>query len=166
MVSDLVGRARPRAKRRASGWTSETAVFEGNLLSVLRRKEISFIIISMRFLLRLLFSLFSNFVALWVAVYFVSGFQIAGDYKSFLLAAAVLTLINAFIRPILKILFTPIIFLTFGLAALVVNAIVLYLLDKLLPNITITDILSLVYATLIITAVNLVINFAAKRTYK
>jgi len=120
----------------------------------------------MRFLIHLIFSLFSNFVALLAAVYFIPGFDIIPGFTNFLLAALVLTLINAFIRPILKLLFTPIIFLTFGLGTLIINALLLLLLDKLLTNITITGILSLIYATLIITAVNLVISFTAKRTYK
>jgi len=119
----------------------------------------------MRFLTHLFFSLFSNFVALLAAVYFIPGFQIIPGFTNFLFAAAVLTLINAFIRPILKLLFTPIIFLTFGLGTLIINGLMLLLLDKLLTNITIIGILPLIYATLIITAVNLVINFTAKRTY-
>lgn len=105
-------------------------------------------------------------MALLATVYFIPGFDIIPGFTNFLLAALVLTLINAFIRPILKLLFTPIIFLTFGLGTLIINALMLLLLDKLLTNITITGTLSLVYATLIITAVNLVINFTAKKTYK
>ena len=119
----------------------------------------------MRFLVHLIFSLFSNFVAFLEAVYFIPGFQISAGYVNFLLAAGVLTLINAFIRPILKLLFTPIIFLTFGLGTLIINALMLYLLDKFLTNITITGTLSLIYATLIITAVNLVISFTGKRIF-
>lgn len=119
----------------------------------------------MYFLGRLVLSLCSNLIALYAAVYFISGFQIVNGFKNFILVVAVLTLINAFIRPILKLLFMPIIFLTFGLGSLIINALMLLLLDKLLTNITITGALPLIYATLIITAVNLVINFTAKRTY-
>ncbi len=119
----------------------------------------------MRFLAHLIFSLFSNLIALLATIYFIKGFEIAPGFASFFMVVAVLTLINAFVRPILKLLFTPIIFLTFGLGALIINALILYLLDKVLINITITGTLSLIYAILIITAVNLVINFTAKRTY-
>jgi len=47
-----------------------------------------------------------------------------------------------------------------------INAFMLYLLDKFLTNITITGMIPLVYATLIISLVNIVINFSAKRLYK
>ncbi len=115
------------------------------------------------FIIQLIFYLFSNVVALLVATHFVSGFVVEAGLNNLLLAAVVLTFINALIRPIIKLIFTPIIFLTFGLGVIIVNTLMLYLLDKLLPSITITGMLSLFYATLIISAVNLVVNFSAKR---
>ncbi|MFA5098841.1 MAG: phage holin family protein [Candidatus Paceibacterota bacterium] len=115
------------------------------------------------FIIQLIFYLFSNVVALMAAAHFINGFTIEPGLNNLLLAAVVLTFINAIIRPIIKLIFTPIIFLTFGLGVLVVNTLMLYLLDKLLPSITITGILPLFYATLIISVVNLVVNFSAKR---
>lgn len=115
------------------------------------------------FIIHLIFYLFSNVIALLVAMRFVEGFVVDPGFNNLLLAALVLTFINAIIRPIIKLIFTPIIFLTFGLGVLIVNTLMLYLLDKLLPSITITGILPLFYATLIISAVNLVVNFSAKR---
>jgi len=56
--------------------------------------------------------------------------------------------------------------LTLGFAVFLINAFMLYLLDKFLTNITITGMIPLVYATLIISLVNIVINFSAKRIYK
>ena len=115
------------------------------------------------FIVQLIFYLFSNVIALLVTTHFVSGFVVEAGFNNLLLAAVVLTFINAIIRPIIKLIFTPIIFLTFGLGVILVNTLMLYLLDKLLPSITITGMLPLLYATLIISAVNLVVNFSAKR---
>jgi len=120
----------------------------------------------MYFLSRLIFYFFSNLIGLFAATYFVKGFEISPGFNNFLLVAAVLTLINAFFRPILKLIFTPIIVLTLGLGIFLVNALVLYLLDKLLINITITGTVSLVYATLIISLVNFIVSFSAKRVFK
>lgn len=122
--------------------------------------------ITMHFLARLIFYFFSNLIALFAAVYFVKGFEIGPGFNNFLLVAAVLTLINVFFRPILKLILTPVIVLTFGLGIFLVNALMLYLLDKLLINITITGTVPLIYTTLIISLVNLIINFSAKRIYK
>ena len=120
----------------------------------------------MRFLSRLIFYFCSNLIALFMATYLVKGFEISPGFNNFLLVAAALTLINVFFRPILKLIFTPVIILTFGLGIFLVNALVLYFLDKLLININITGTIPLIYATLIIGLVNFIVNFSAKRIYK
>jgi len=110
----------------------------------------------------LIFYLFSNLVALFVASHYVEGFIISPGFENLLLAAVVLTAINALVRPIIKFILSPIIFITLGFGVIIVNALMLYLLDKLLPSITIIGLMPLLYATLIISAVNLVVNFSAK----
>ncbi len=77
----------------------------------------------MRFLLRLLI----NAAALWVAVKIVPGISYAGDWLPFLGVALVFGILNAFVRPLVKLLTLPIIFLTLGLFALVVNGLMLWL---------------------------------------
>ena len=76
----------------------------------------------MRFLLRILI----NAAALWVAAYFVHGIH-AGGAGSILAVAVVFGLVNAFVRPLLKLLSCPIILLTLGLFTLVLNALMLML---------------------------------------
>lgn len=120
----------------------------------------------MKFIAKITFSFFSNLIALWIAVNFVKGFEIVFDFRNFALVAAIFTLINIFVRPILKFVLSPIIILTFGLGIILVNALMLYLLDILLINITIEGLEPLIYATLIISAVNILINFSAKKLYK
>ena len=77
----------------------------------------------------------------------------------------ILTLLNFFIRPALKLLFGPIILLTLGLGIIAINGIILYLLtisvnhlDVLRGSIIIETIPALIYGTLIITAVNWIIR--------
>ena len=77
----------------------------------------------MRFLLRLLI----NAAALWVAVKLVPGITYTGDWLPFLGVALIFGIVNAFIRPVVKLFTLPIIFLTLGLFALVVNGLMLML---------------------------------------
>ena len=58
--------------------------------------------------------------ALWVAAYFVSG-VVVRSVPALLIAALVLGLVNALVRPVLTILTLPITILTLGLFYLVVN---------------------------------------------
>lgn len=74
----------------------------------------------MRIILRILI----NAAALWAAASFVSGIH-AGGIGSVLALALVFGVVNAFVRPFLKLVSCPIILLTLGLFTLVVNAVML-----------------------------------------
>ncbi|EKD24286.1 MAG: hypothetical protein ACD_81C00062G0006 [uncultured bacterium] len=119
----------------------------------------------MKFLSRIIFSLFSNLLAFIVAEKFITGFLVSGDLKELLIVVAIFTAINTLIRPILKLILTPFIILTMGLGLLIVNALMLYLLDYFSENVTIQGLEPLAYATLIISAVNVIITVTARKTY-
>ena len=72
-----------------------------------------------------------NAAALWVATKVVSGVTFEGSWLPFLGVALVFGVVNTFIRPVLKILTFPIIILTLGIFALVVNGLMLMLTSSL-----------------------------------
>lgn len=114
-------------------------------------------------LIRPLFALLANALALFAAGYLLSGFVISGGYVELLWLAVALTLLNFFVKPLLKLLLGPVILLSLGLALLFVNALVLYLLDLFSENLTITGVQTLLVASLVIGAVNLIFHFFTKR---
>lgn len=116
----------------------------------------------MKFFPRLIFSFFSNIIALWAVGYFVTGFEISSDLKSFALVAAIFTVLNIFLRPILKLILSPVIVLTLGLGIILVNVLILYILDFISAEITINGLLPLLYAALIISVFNILFHFSAK----
>ena len=75
----------------------------------------------MPFLLRLLI----NAAALWAAIQLVDGIEHRGSWWSLLFVALVFGLLNASIKPLLKLLSLPIIILTLGLFLFVINALML-----------------------------------------
>jgi putative membrane protein len=81
----------------------------------------------MPFLIRLLV----NAAALWVATRLVPGVSFDGGALPFLGVALVFGVVNAIIRPVLKILTFPLILVTLGLFALVVNGLMLWLTSSL-----------------------------------
>jgi putative membrane protein len=81
----------------------------------------------MSFLIRL----FVNAAALWIATQFVTGVTYRGAVLPFIGVALVFGLVNAIIRPILKIFTFPLFILTFGLFALVLNGLMLWLTSSL-----------------------------------
>jgi putative membrane protein len=74
-----------------------------------------------------------NTLALFLVVTIVPGFTYR-DWLSLAIAAAVLGLLNAIVRPILFVLTLPITVVTLGLFLLVLNAIMLELTAWLVPG--------------------------------
>lgn len=77
----------------------------------------------MHFLLRLLI----NAAALWVAIRIVPGIDFQGHWLSLLVVALVFGVLNASVRPMLKLLTFPLLILTLGLFTFVINALMLWL---------------------------------------
>ena len=79
----------------------------------------------------LLIRLLVNAAALWVATRIVTGVTYSGAPLPFLGVALVFGVVNAFIRPVLKLVTFPLIIVTFGIFALVVNGLMLWLTSSL-----------------------------------
>lgn len=119
----------------------------------------------MKLLGRFVFHIFSNALALLAAAYFVVGFTFHGDFWALIVTAAVLTLINTFIKPLFTFFLSPLIILTLGLFSLVINAATLYILDIFSSSLTIQGYLPLLYGTLIVTIVNVTLEFVSRRIF-
>ena len=74
-----------------------------------------------------------NAAALWAAAYLVPGIDHEG-WVALLLIALVFGLINALIRPLLKLFTCPLQILTLGLFTLVINALLLLLTSWIAQN--------------------------------
>jgi putative membrane protein len=81
----------------------------------------------MPFLIRLLV----NAAALWVATQLVPGVTYDGGALPMLGVALVFGVLNASLRPVAKILTFPLIILTLGIFALVINGLMLWLTSSL-----------------------------------
>jgi putative membrane protein len=68
-----------------------------------------------------------NAAAIYVAVVIVPGLGFTGEWWKLLIVAAIFSLVNTFLRPILRILTLPLTLITFGLFLLVINALMLLL---------------------------------------
>ena len=82
--------------------------------------------LSMRFLLRL----FATAAALWAAVVLVPGISYTDGVPGLLGVALVFGVINAVIRPVLKLLTCPLVVLTLGLFVFILNAFLLWLTSE------------------------------------
>ena len=102
-----------------------------------------------------------NTLALFLVVKIVPGFQYEG-WVSLAIAAAVLGLLNAIIRPILFVLTLPITVVTLGLFLLVLNAIMLELTAWLVPGFDIDGFWWAVVGALVLSIISLVTSRIGK----
>jgi len=91
-------------------------------------------------------------VSLMITAYFVPGFEV-NSWTSAAIAAVVLGLVNAIVRPILVILTFPLTLLTLGLFLLVINAFMLWLVGFLTPGFVVTGFLPALIGSLVLTLV-------------
>jgi putative membrane protein len=83
--------------------------------------------------LRLVIALAINAAALWVANRLFDGVRIHG-WEAYLIAAVVLAIVNAVVRPVVKLLTFPLVILTLGLFVLVINIAMVALTAWITPN--------------------------------
>lgn len=121
--------------------------------------------IHMRWLLKIVILIAGNAFGLWLAYLCVPGFVVSTDPFKLVLIALVLVLLNAILKPVLTLIFGPIIILTLGLGIIVVNAAILLVLQFfgnhltiLSGGINIDGIPALIFATLILSAINFVVH--------
>ena len=112
----------------------------------------------MSFVIRIL----GNSVALYAASWFVAGFVFTGGIKEYALAGVVLGLLNMTVKPVIKFISFPIIILTLGLFTIVINALLLWLVDYIFDFVAISDVITLVWATIVIALVNTIISTITK----
>lgn len=119
----------------------------------------------MTFVIRLVI----NAIAIWLAAQWLSGIYIADsgqgtgtDIVILLGIALVFTVVNAFVKPIVKLLSLPLLILTLGLFTLVINALMLLLTAWLSSQtewgLTIDGFWTAVWGALIISVVNFVLS--------
>ena len=101
--------------------------------------------------------------AIFMAAYMIDGIRVAG-LPSAILAAAVLSFLNAFFRPILLILTLPLTILTLGLFTFAINAMLLMMASGLISGFEVDGFGAALLGALFISAVSwLLTSFVSER---
>jgi len=99
-----------------------------------------------------------NALALFLAESYIDGVKLYGGYKELILAALIIALANFFLKPGLKLIFGPFIILSLGLFVIVINMGILWIADKLLPQVEFSGLSSLFLTTMLLGIVNFIIS--------
>ena len=109
----------------------------------------------------LILSWIINAAALLVIANVVPGFGVDGLYTA-LVAALVLGLVNALIRPVLFLLTLPITIVTLGVFALVINALMIWLVSTIVKGFHVDGFLPAFLAALLLWVVSMGTNWLIK----
>jgi putative membrane protein len=111
---------------------------------------------------RLIFAWLSNVVALFVAAWIISPVDYGDDFWVLFIAALVFTVVNVFVRPLVILLALPAVVLTLGLALILINTLMLYLTDWIVPSFETGSFWATLGAAVIVSIVNLILNLVLK----
>ncbi len=116
-----------------------------------------------------LFTIFLNALALFIVTQLLGGFHLEGGWLAYVIAGAVISILNALVKPVLKLVAFPLVFLTAGLFLIVINALILFLTQHLLEVMDISgmalvvdNLLTYFLAALIFGLANSVLNWFLK----
>lgn len=96
-------------------------------------------------------------LSLILVTYLVPGISIANFYSA-MLAALVLGLVNALIRPVLIILTLPVNILTLGLFTLVINALMFLLASSVVKGFNVSGFWPAFFGALVVSIVSWILN--------
>ena len=99
-----------------------------------------------------------NVAALYVAAWALPGVTYGDDGWTLVIAAAVFTAVNAFVKPIVTVLSIPFIIVTLGLFYFLVNVFMLYVTDWLVADFELETFWWAALAAIIVSVVNMLVH--------
>jgi putative membrane protein len=103
-----------------------------------------------------------NAATILVIAYYLPGITVSGFYAA-LIAALILGVINALLRPLLILLTLPVNVLTLGLFTLVINALLFWFTATIVKGFSVADFTSAFLGALIMWLVSWITNWLFKR---
>lgn len=114
--------------------------------------------------MRLIIRLLINAAAIWLTAEFLPGMSVADGFGNLLLVAVIFGVVNAFIRPIAKLLTLPLRIVTLGLFTIVINGFMVMLTAWLVDALTLdggffNQLFTAIVASIVIGAISTVLTW-------
>lgn len=106
----------------------------------------------------LIFRWVINAIGLMLVAYFVPGIGVASLYTA-LIAALILGLVNALVRPLLFILTLPVTILTLGLFTFVINALMIWLVSTVVKGFVVEGFVPALVGAVFLWVISLLTNW-------
>lgn len=99
-----------------------------------------------------------NIITLFIVIHIVAGVS-ADSWDSIVVAAFVLGLLNAFVKPVIILFTLPFTILTLGLFTLVINAFIFYIASKFVKGFEVINFWSAFWAAFFFSIISSILNF-------
>lgn len=99
-----------------------------------------------------------NIITLFLVIHIIAGVSAEG-WESIVLAALIIGLFNAFLKPIIVVFTLPITILTLGFFTLLINAFLFYLASKFVIGFEVINFWSAFWASLLFSIISSLLNF-------
>lgn len=113
--------------------------------------------------MKLVLLIAANILALYLASYYIEGVALRGGLWNIALVGLAFSIVNFIVKPIVKLVLSPFILLSFGLLIIVINMAMLWVTDLIFPQLTISGIAPLFLATLLVGIVNFVAHLLVRK---
>ena len=100
----------------------------------------------------------ANALAILTAARLVPNVAFNYEFVALAKLALVLALVNAFLKPVLKLIFSPLILITLGLFTFVINIFLLWLVVYFTPELSISGFLAYFLTTIILSVFNFIVS--------
>jgi putative membrane protein len=107
---------------------------------------------------RLILGTAGNAAALWAAARVVGNVDLSRSWWTVILAALVLTLLNWYVKPAIRLLALPLVIVTLGIALFFISMLMLWLTSAVVSGFEIDGFWPLVKATIIVWIVNVIVE--------
>ncbi len=104
-----------------------------------------------------LFHIVANALAILTAARLVPNVTFNYEFVALTKLALILALVNAFLKPVLKLVFSPLILITLGLFTFVINIFLLWLVVYFTPELSISGFYAYFLTTIILSAFNFIV---------
>lgn len=99
-----------------------------------------------------------NALGIWIAAWLLGSVQLDGGFMAIILAGLVLSLVNAFIKPLVVFLSLPALLITLGLFMFIINGFMVFVASQLVGALQIDGFTNAILAGMVIGLVNYILT--------
>ncbi len=94
----------------------------------------------MHLIKKIAFGIVLNGLALYLVTLLLKDIQYVGGIKFLLIGGFIIGFLNTFVKPLMKIMSFPLMFMTIGLFSIVINVVIFWLTTRIINGINVADV--------------------------